>query len=104
MARKKIAAAIGYESGEPAPKVLALGKGALAKSIVDLARDSGVAIVEDGALAALLEATARPGEYVPPWCWDAAARVLAFVARQDEKAARGMGVSGLASGSGGKGA
>jgi flagellar biosynthesis protein FlhB len=35
--------------------------------------------VEDPALAAALTAGLKPGDYVPPWCWEAAAKILAFV-------------------------
>jgi flagellar biosynthesis protein len=36
-------------------------------------------VVEEPALAALLEAGVGVGEYIPPWCWEAAAKVLAFI-------------------------
>jgi flagellar biosynthesis protein FlhB len=35
--------------------------------------------VEDAALASLLDSSATPGDFIPPWCWEAAAKVLAFV-------------------------
>jgi len=84
MSKIKKAAAIAYTPPEPAPLLLAAGAGREAERILEEARKAGVDIVEDPALAALLEA-ARPGDYIPPWCWDAAAKILAFVfAREKE--------------------
>ena len=84
MDKRKRAAAIAYNPPEPAPLVLAAGKGRAAEFILEEARKKGISIVEDPALAALLE-TAEPGDYIPPWCWDAVAKILAFVfARENE--------------------
>jgi hypothetical protein len=33
-------------------------------------------------LAALLDSSAKPGDFIPPWCWEAAAKVLAFVIKR----------------------
>ena len=64
--------------------LLASGRGWIAEQILEQARKADIAIVEDPGLAALLEA-ARPGDYIPPWCWEAAAKILAFVfARENE--------------------
>jgi type III secretion system FlhB-like substrate exporter len=84
----KKAAAIAYSPPEPAPLVLASGRGREALRILEEARKAGIAIVEDPGLAALLE-SARPGDYIPPWCWEAAAKILAFVfAREEERGNR----------------
>ena len=74
----KKAAAIGYTPSDPAPLLLAAGKGREAERILEEARNAGIAIVEDAGLAALL-AAARPGDYIPFWCWEAVAKILAFV-------------------------
>jgi len=58
--------------------LLASGKGREAERIINAAKEAGIAIVEDPGLAALLEA-AKPGDYIPPWCWEAIAKILAFV-------------------------
>ena len=80
----KKAAAIAYSPPEPAPLILASGRGREALRILEEAHKAGIAIVEDPGLAALLEA-ARPGDYIPPWCWEAVAKILAFVfARENE--------------------
>ena len=81
---RKKAAAVAYEPGDPAPLLLAAGKGWAAEYILEEARKACIAIVEDPGLAALLEA-AKPGDYIPPWCWEAVAKILAFVyAREKE--------------------
>jgi flagellar biosynthesis protein len=49
-----------------------------------LAREAGIEIVEDAALAALLDAGVRPGDWIPPWCWEGVAKVLAFVLSKEE--------------------
>jgi flagellar biosynthesis protein len=46
--------------------------------MVNIAREAGITIVEDPGLALLLD-TARPGDYIPSWCWEAMASILAFV-------------------------
>jgi len=80
MAERRIASALGYApEKDSAPRVLASGKGRTAEQIIAVARESGVAVIEDSVLAALLEAHVSPGELVPVWCWEAVAKILAFV-------------------------
>jgi flagellar biosynthesis protein len=80
--KEKKAAALAYNPSRPAPVLLASGRGREAERILGAAREAGVAIVEDAGLAALLD-TVRPGEYIPPWCWEAAAKILAFVLNRE---------------------
>jgi flagellar biosynthesis protein len=84
MDKGKVAAAVAYEPSAVAPIVTVSGRGGEAERIVALAKEAGIAVVEEPALAALLEAV-RPGDYLPEWCWEAAAKVLAFVAEQAQK-------------------
>jgi len=84
MKKKKIASAIGYKSGDPAPVLFASGRGREAERIIEIAQEAGVAVVEDSALAALLDTSVNPGDFIPPWCWEAAAKVLAFVVKADK--------------------
>jgi len=79
MENKKLASAIGYSPGDPAPMLLASGRGRKAEHIIAIAEEAGITVVEDTALAALLDVSAQPGDFIPPWCWEAAAKVLAFV-------------------------
>jgi flagellar biosynthesis protein len=81
----KRAAAIGYKREEGAPRLLASGRGREAERIITLAREAGVEIVEDAALAALLEGGVRPGDYLPVWCWEAVAKILSFVLAEEGK-------------------
>lgn len=78
MKKNKSASAIKYSQGDPAPLLLASGQGREAEQIIRIAREEGIMIVEDAPFAALLDSV-NPGEYIPPWCWEAAAKVLAFV-------------------------
>jgi len=88
MGKKKLASAIGYTSGDWAPELLASGKGRDAERIIAIAEEAGVAVVEDAALASLLDLSAKPGDYIPPWCWAATASILAFVANRSKECAR----------------
>ena len=76
---RKVAAAIGYCAEDVAPRLLASGKGKTAEQIVVLAKEAGVEVIEDSALAVLLEGTVEPGDVIPQWCWEATAKILAFV-------------------------
>jgi flagellar biosynthesis protein len=79
----RIASALGYSPGDPAPELLAAGRGREAMRIIEIAQEAGIAVVEDAALAALLDEYAKPGDFIPPWCWEAAAKVLAFVVQTE---------------------
>ena len=84
MKKRKTASALGYSPEDLAPVLLASGKGSNAQRIVDIAKEHGIEIVEDAALAALLDVSVKPGDYIPPFCWEAAAKVLAFVLKTDK--------------------
>jgi flagellar biosynthesis protein FlhB len=75
----KVASAIGYNPEEGVPRVIASGKDREAERIIALAREAGIPVVEDPVLAVLLRTGVKPGEYVPSWCWEAVAKILAFV-------------------------
>jgi flagellar biosynthesis protein len=81
MKKRKIASAVGYSPDDPAPTLLASGSGREAEQIIAIAQQAGITIVEDAALAALLDTSAKPGDFIPPWCWEATAKILAFVTR-----------------------
>jgi len=80
----KKASAIAYNDEEGIPRLLAKGRGREADKIIALAREAGIEIVEDSSLAALLDAGVKPGDFVPPWCWEAVAKILAFVLLKEE--------------------
>ena len=81
----KKAQAIAYNEKERIPRLLAKGRGREAERILALARKAGIEIVEDCSLAALLDAGVKPGDFVTPWCWEAVAKILAFVLSKEEK-------------------
>lgn len=82
---EKKASAVAYREEEGVPRLLAKGRGREAETIIALAEKAGIEIVEDAALAALLDTGVKPGDFVPPWCWEAIARILAFVLSKEEK-------------------
>ncbi|GHU63705.1 hypothetical protein FACS189445_6870 [Spirochaetia bacterium] len=79
----KRAAAIAYSPDMPAPKIIAAGRGREAERIIAIAREAGITVMEDPGLEALLQA-GKTGDYVPEWCWDMAAKILAFVIAQEK--------------------
>jgi len=88
--KKKKAAAVAYTPDEAAPLLLAAGAGREAERILEEARKAGIAVVEDAGLASLLMAV-RPGDYIPPWCWEATAKILAFVLARENESLKGWG-------------
>ncbi|MDR0456811.1 MAG: EscU/YscU/HrcU family type III secretion system export apparatus switch protein [Treponema sp.] len=86
MGKRKIASAIGYSPEDPAPALLASGRGREAEYIIAVAEQAGVTVMEDAALATLLDSWAgnprvKPGDFIPPWCWEAVAKILVFVTK-----------------------
>ena len=89
MGKRKLAVAIGYSPEDPAPQLLASGRDRKAERIIAIAQQAGVAVVEDVALAAMLNmwtdnSSTKPGDYVPHWCWEATAAILAFVTKKGQ--------------------
>ncbi|MDR2143147.1 MAG: EscU/YscU/HrcU family type III secretion system export apparatus switch protein [Treponema sp.] len=80
----KKAAAVAYNSPLPAPVLLASGRGREAERMIQAAREAGISVVEDPGLALLLDAV-KPGDYIPSWCWEAAAKILAFVLAKERE-------------------
>jgi flagellar biosynthesis protein FlhB len=75
-----IAIVLRYRTGEdPAPRVTAKGKGEMAENIRALAREHGIPIVENIALARLLFRRVKIGRVVPAETFKAVAAILAFV-------------------------
>ncbi|GHV38558.1 hypothetical protein AGMMS49546_09150 [Spirochaetia bacterium] len=92
MKERKTASAIAYKSEDPAPRLIAAGRDREAERIIAIARNAGIEIVEDPALAALLDAARgdriagiKTGDMIPVWCWEAAAKILAFVLAKDKR-------------------
>ncbi|MDR0400427.1 MAG: EscU/YscU/HrcU family type III secretion system export apparatus switch protein [Treponema sp.] len=85
---RQVASAIGYDPRDAGPRLLVRGRGPGAERIVSLAREAGVQVVEDPSLAVLLDAGGREGDIIPVWCWEAAAKAIAFVRNRAGKADR----------------
>ena len=77
-----IAIALRYRTAEDkAPRVTAKGKGELAEYMRELARENGIPIVENIALARLLYRKVKIGRFVPADTYKAVAAILAYVYR-----------------------
>jgi len=77
-----VAVALRYQEGEmPAPRVVAKGRGPLARRIREVAESHGVTVVRRPALAAALYEAVRVGEVISEEFYRAVAEVLAFVYR-----------------------
>ncbi|MFN0152915.1 MAG: EscU/YscU/HrcU family type III secretion system export apparatus switch protein [Gaiella sp.] len=87
--RRKLATALAYP-GEGAPKVVASGRDQVAERILEVARESGVAIHEDTLLAEAL-AQLELGREIPAALYQAVAEVLVWALRLDEQARKKNG-------------
>ncbi len=79
------ATALRYEHGEHAPKVAATGRGLVADRIVAAAKEAGVPVRSDPALAEALGALELDAD-VPEAMWRAVAETLAWAYRVDARA------------------
>lgn len=85
--------ALDYDAGESAPKVVAKGQGQLALRIREVARESGVPVIEEAPLARALYRVVKVGDPIPSDLFESVAKVLAAVYRTNQrKAARARGV------------
>ncbi len=84
---RRRATALHYEPGARAPSISATGAGLVADRIVSAAREAGVPVREDPALAEAL-AKLELGRDVPEELWRAAAEALAWAYRLDAQATR----------------
>lgn len=80
---RPVAVALKYDrAGDPAPRVAAKGRGAIAEQIIAVAKASGVEIHEDADLAQLLE-TLDLDTFIPVEAFAAVAEILAYVYRKN---------------------
>jgi len=84
MPDRKKASALSYE-GHGAPKVVASGKGLVAERMLEAAREAGVPITEDRALAEALSTLELDSE-IPEDLYKAVAETLAWAYALDVKA------------------
>lgn len=75
------AVAMGYRTGvDAAPRILAKGRGEIARKIIQIARANNIPVQEDPCLVGLLSELDLDQE-IPPVLYRAVAEVLAFVYR-----------------------
>lgn len=77
--RKTLAVALAYEAPN-APRVVAVGSGALGERIIETAREHGVPIEQNPVLAQALS-TIEIDEEIPEQLYLAVAKILAFILR-----------------------
>lgn len=76
--KQKIAVALEYVPGEDAPKIIASGKGHLAETIIEKAKEVNVPTYEDSGLANTLSKL-DIGDMIPPELYTVVAEILVFV-------------------------
>jgi flagellar biosynthesis protein len=82
---RRRATALRYEKGEHAPRVSATGAGLVAERILAAAREAGIPVRHDPALAEAL-GKLELGDDVPQELWTAVAETLAWAYRLDAAA------------------
>ena len=81
----KKAVALSYQKEkDPAPRLVAKGKGRVAETIIELAQHHDIPLYEDPNLSDVLE-TLDLNTQIPPELFRAVAEVLAFVYRVNQK-------------------
>lgn len=77
------AIALAYASGDPAPKVVAKGRGLIAEQIIARAKEHHVFVHESKDLVALLMQVDLD-DHIPPALYQAIAEILAWLYRLEE--------------------
>jgi len=77
--KPRLAVALRYDAPN-APKVVAVGRGELGQRIIDTAREHGVPLQENAALAEALS-TIELDEHIPEPLYEAVAVIIAFILR-----------------------
>ena len=80
------AVALAYTAGEAAPRVVAKGKGVVAREIIERAQEAGVFVHESPELVGLLMQVDLDAR-IPPQLYVAVADLLAWLYRVDQDAA-----------------
>jgi flagellar biosynthetic protein FlhB len=96
------AIALRYEIEMPAPIVVAKGRDLLAEKIKQLARDSGIMLVENKSLAQALYKSVEVGDSIPAKLYQAVAEILALVFRAEAEVRQAEAARGSRNASGQK--
>ena len=83
MKKELIANALKYDEDETAPKVVAKGKGYIAKKIIETAKENDVTIYKNEKLAKQLE-NLNLGQAIPQELYEVVAEVLIYIAKIDK--------------------
>ena len=78
--KRQMAVALAYRSHDPAPKVVAQGRGLIAQAIIERARQHGVYVHESKELVGLLMQV-ELDQHIPPQLYMAIAELLAWLYR-----------------------
>ncbi len=81
---RQAAVALAYRAGQPAPQVVAKGRGLLAEAIIERARESGIYVHESAELVALLMQV-DIDRHIPPQLYLAVAELLAWLCRLEHR-------------------
>lgn len=79
----KQAVALEYDPADNAPKVIAMGRGALADKIIEQAKQADVPVHRDDKLAETLSKL-QIGDMIPPELYEVVAEILVFVDGMDK--------------------
>lgn len=82
--KRQMAVALAYQSGDAAPKVVARGRGIIAKAIIERAKEHGVFVHESEDLVGMLMQV-ELDEHIPPQLYLAVAELLAWIYRLEHK-------------------
>ena len=80
---RKQAVALEYDPEDQAPKVIAMGRGALAERIIEQAKQSDIPVHRDDKLANTLSQL-QIGDMIPPELYEVVAEILVFVDSMDK--------------------
>lgn len=81
--KAKQAVALEYDPSDSAPRVLAIGRGALAEKIIEQAKNADVPVHKDEKLANTLSKL-QIGDMIPPELYEVVAEILLFVDGMDK--------------------
>lgn len=85
---RRAAVALAYQEGMAAPRVVAKGRGLLAETIIERAREAGVYVHESPALVSLLMQVDLD-QHIPPELYLAVAELLAWLYRIEQAGSPG---------------
>lgn len=80
--RNKTAVAVSYHPDEPAPRIIASGKGYLADKIIKKAGENKIPLHKDDQLAGTLSRL-EVGDFIPPELYEVVSEILLFVDDMD---------------------